>query len=153
MNPATAELRSAEFRHESLGVLGCRKAGPADIPILGEWYSDPGSSRQLYSAPDDETEFACYILQPHRFIVTGDGTPVATFKIELQGSVAMLGILVAPEFRGLGVSKMALKLAEGEARALGHHSLSVDIYSDNEAAIAAFSSAGFREFVWYEKNI
>lgn len=51
------------------------------------------------------------------------------------------------------MGKIVLGFAEKEAKSLGFNVLSVDIYSDNVAAIKAFASAGFREFIWYEKNI
>jgi GNAT superfamily N-acetyltransferase len=131
----------------------CRKVSLSDIPLLRAWYSDQESRHQLYAAPEDDTEFAYYMLQPHRFMVVSDGVPVATFRIEEQGAAAVLGLLVGPEFRGMGFAKKALEFAEKKARELGFHVLSVDIYSDNMSALSAFSSAGFREFIWYEKNI
>jgi len=133
--------------------LKCRKVTLADISLLRAWYSDKESKHQLYAAPSDETEFAYYMLQPHRFIVTESGNPIATFKIEEQGAAAVLGLLVAPDHRGRGVSKKVLQIAEEKSKDLGFHVLSVDIYSDNAAARAAFVAAGFREFIWYEKNI
>lgn len=133
--------------------LQCRKVELSDMPALKAWYSDEGSRRQLYAPPDDETLFAYYMLQPHRFVVTAGSVPVATFRIEEQGSAAVLGLLVAPSHRGLGLSARVIGLAEDAAKNLGFAVLSVDIYSDNQAALSAFASAGFREFVWYEKNI
>lgn len=123
------------------------------MAVLKGWYSDSDSHRQLYSPPEDETLFAYYMLQPHRFMVTAGTAPVATFRIEEQGTAAILGLLVAPSHRGLGLSSRVLILAEAAAKKLGFNVLSVDIYSDNKPALSAFASAGFREFVWYEKNI
>jgi RimJ/RimL family protein N-acetyltransferase len=142
----------AEVREEST-TLAYRKVELGDIPLLRGWYSDPESVHQLYAAPEDETDFAYYMLQPHRFVLTDEGTPIGTFRIEEQGGAGVLGILVAPEARGRGIANAVLKFAEEAARALGFHVLSVDIYSDNEPALRAFSRAGFREFIWYEKNI
>lgn len=130
-----------------------RKVELSDIPTLRKWYSDQESRHQLYAPPQSETEFAYYMLQPHRFIVLRSGEPVATFRVEEQGTAAVLGMLVAPGWRGRGVGKIVLGFAEKEAKSLGFNVLSVDIYSDNVAAIKAFASAGFREFIWYEKNI
>jgi GNAT superfamily N-acetyltransferase len=135
------------------GAVICRKVELGDIPVLRTWYSDSESVHQLYAAPDNETDFAYYMLQPHRFILAEDDVPIATFRIEKQGAAGVLGILVAPEARGRGVSELVLEFAEEAAHKLGFNILSVDIYSDNEAARRAFAKAGFREFLWYEKNI
>lgn len=133
--------------------MDVRKVELSDIPMLRKWYSDQESRHQLYAPPQSETEFAYYMLQPHRFVVLRHKEPVATFRIEEQGTAAVLGILVSPEWRGRGIGKVALDFAEREAKTLGFNVLSVDIYSDNVAAIKAFARAGFREFIWYEKNI
>jgi RimJ/RimL family protein N-acetyltransferase len=150
------KLQGVGSGNKSLRVtkgLSIRKVELTDIPLLREWYSDEESRHQLYAPPQSETEFAYYMLQPHRFMVMRSSVPVATFRIEEQGSAAVLGILVSPDYRGRGIGTHVLGFAEREAKSLGFNVLSVDIYSDNKAAIKAFSRAGFREFIWYEKNI
>jgi RimJ/RimL family protein N-acetyltransferase len=147
-NEMEADGAGAKWREVS-----CRKVTLGDLSLLRKWYDNDECRRQLYAAPDDDTDFAFYMLQPYRYIVMVGSIGVGTFKLEKQGVAGVLGLLVAPEWRGKGLSQEIIRLAEAEAKKLGFHVLSVDIYSDNQAAVASFVGSGFREFVWYEKNI
>jgi RimJ/RimL family protein N-acetyltransferase len=42
---------------------------------------------------------------------------------------------------------------EIKAKEMGIATLRADVYSDNTPSIKALESAGFRPFVWLEKNI
>lgn len=137
--------------------LVVRDAEIGDLPTLKLWYSSPEARKFLYATPPDPTEFALYILKPHRFIVekktTGATVPVGTFSLEASGTNARVGVLIGDEHRGTGLFSLMVPLIEREAEALGIRVLSADIYSDNEAAIRGFGGAGFRKFLWFEKNI
>ena len=144
--------QSTQYLNEE-AKLSFRKVAITDIPLLKGWYQDSESSKQLYATPEDDTEFAYYMSRPHRFVVETSEGPVATFTLEPHGVSAVIGLLVNPTLRGKRLASKTLEFAEQAASELGFRVLSADIYSDNKAAIAAFNSSDFREFIWYEKNI
>lgn len=123
------------------------------LPLLQAWYSDPEAVNNLYRAPNDSTEFAKYMLRPHRFIAFSGDVPVGTCHIEQHDHMGVVGILVDARFRHNGFGRSILMLAEAAAAEHGMRVMAADIYSDNTDAIRVFKRCGYREFVWVEKNL
>jgi len=123
------------------------------IALLRGWYFDPIVQRNLYGAPYDATEFARYMLRPHRFIAYCGEAPVGTCHIEQHDHVGVIGIVVDKRFRGMGIGEKIIAATERVAQERGIRVLSADIYSDNMSAIKMFQVCGYREFIWMEKNI
>jgi RimJ/RimL family protein N-acetyltransferase len=130
-----------------------RKAVLSDLPLLRGWYSDPETVKNMYLPPSDETEFALYMLKPHRYMVVDGGEQIGTFSLEPHGMSAIVGILMRPESRGQGKSKGVFGLIEAAAKSHGFRVLSADIYADNAPGVSAFLGGGYRMFLWFEKNL
>lgn len=134
-------------------ILTYRKANIEDIDILYDWYSDDEVKKQMYSPPEDRTDFIKYILKDYRYIVTLNTTPVGTFTLDVSKLTANVGMLIAKEYRGMGYGKSIGKLIDAECNAIGIRTVTADIYSNNEAAINCIKQYGLREFIWFEKNL
>ncbi|HWJ73381.1 MAG TPA: GNAT family N-acetyltransferase [Kaistia sp.] len=65
------------------------------------------------------------------------------------GVVEMKRMYVAPEGRGLGLGRALLEAVLGEARRLGAREIVLDTLPELIAAIALYSSAGFKEIPPY----
>lgn len=130
-----------------------RKAVLGDLAVLRAWYTDPETVKNMYLPPSDETEFALYILKPHRYMVEDGGVPIGTFSLEPHGMSAIVGVLMRPESRGQGKSKEVFGLIESAATTHGFRVLSADIYADNASGVSAFLGSGYRMFLWFEKNL
>ena len=57
--------------------------------------------------------------------------------------VLSLGMMVLPEFRGRGGGRALLRSALEHARSSDAHKLELEVWPDNEPAIALYKSAGF----------
>lgn len=133
------------------------RAMPFTLQHVGAWsrmYADPEASRQMYSPPADLADLAAYLQEHHATSVFLTETLVGGFTLtrEMQYR-ATFGILVAREYRGLGIGRQILSLLEQRARADGIRTLRADVYSDNEPCLHLLRKHGFREFVWLEKNL
>lgn len=71
---------------------------------------------------------------------------IDVFDFDVRNSKAEVGIVVLPEFRGMGVAQNALRLMEEHCFGfLGINQLYAYIRSDNKAARKVFLSCGFTE--------
>jgi len=131
-----------------------RRAQLDDLQDLHQWYNDVRVSKNMYMPPEGETDFAVYMLRPYRYMVVAGDAKVGTFTLVPQGEhSAIVGILLAPEFRGRGYSKEVMRLLEEAARSHGFKVLTADIYTDNTQAVSTFLANGYRAFQWFEKNL
>jgi RimJ/RimL family protein N-acetyltransferase len=89
-----------------------------------------------------------------QFAASIDGTIVAVAAGEFVGSlhvdgsrfgVGELGMAVAQPWRGRGVGSALLTAAIEKARGEGLHKLSLEVFPQNEAAIALYRKFGFLE--------
>ncbi len=121
-------------------------------------YKDDEVRRQMYAAPTTSLdEFVDYLSKPKKrkvFTVFLAGKPVGGFTITPEkDQLATFGFVIHPEFRGRGISHKMLILIQQEANKLGVLTLRADVYADNFPSIRAMQNAGFRKFLWLEKNI
>ena len=82
-----------------------------------------------------------------------NGEPIGTFALEISETNASVGVLISEDHRGMGYLGGIFPHIVETAKTLGIRVLSADIYSDNDAAIRGFENAGFRKFLWFEKNL
>ena len=130
-----------------------REAGPSDVeallPLLRGFYAesgfawDPGVTAALGSLLADGSLGRVYLVE------TGSG-PVGYvaicfgFSLEFRGRDAFVDELyVAPEHRGRGYGRRALRFAVDEARRLEVRALHLEVAGHNERAKRLYRSLGF----------
>lgn len=138
--------------------LSLRALEPSDADFLYEAESDPAASRWSdYPAPLSREQLLQYALSYDadpfragqlRLILDFAGTPIGIidlFNISPRHLRAETGIYIIPACRCKGLSTRALNLLkEYSLRRLGLHQLSATVAEQNESAIRAYSSAGFK---------
>jgi RimJ/RimL family protein N-acetyltransferase len=135
-------------------MLTLRRAVPGDEARLLAWRNDPRTrdasfDQEEISSEDHRAWFArkradsgCAIL-----IIEDDGRPVGQVRLErLQSDLAEVHVGLAPEARGRGLGRAALRLAVRQAsELLGVQDLRALVKADNEMSLRAFGAAGFEE--------
>ncbi len=129
-----------------------RVAGASDEERLFDWTNDPvaramSTSSAVVPWEDHRRWFASVTRDPLRLLWIGErsGEPVAMVRLDLgEGGEAMISVSVAPEARGRGLGKAAIRAA------LRHASTDprirvvlAQIRPQNAASLRAFEAAGF----------
>ena len=141
-----------DFSSDSLKV---RPFEPADAQFWLGIYRDEKVKKQMYAAPTDSADALISYLSARRvFTVWLGDLRVGGFTITTEKDrLGTFGIVVESSHRGRGLSSEIMRLMEHEARNLGVLTLRGDVYADNMPSIRALENAGFRKFLWFEKNI
>ncbi len=129
--------------------------GASDAGFWLDIYRDEEVKKQMYAAPTDSADaLIAYLSAREVFTVWLRDQRVGGFTITPEKDrMATFGIVVESSQRGKGISSEIMRLMEWEAVKLGALTLRGDVYADNTASIRALESAGFRKFLWFEKNI
>ena len=94
-----------------------RAAEKKDLPIIGEWRSNPefqGEYNILIQESKDELEKRYESFRPDEkwfLIEKKDGTKIGLVVLELEGGVQELGYSIIPNERGKGYCTEAVKIA------------------------------------------
>lgn len=141
-----------DFSSDSLKV---RPFEPADAQFWLGIYRDEEVKKQMYAAPTDSADALISYLSARRvFTVWLGDLRVGGFTITTEKDrLGTFGIVVESSHRSRGLSSEIMRLMEREARNLGVLTLRGDVYADNMPSIRALENAGFRKFLWFEKNI
>jgi phosphinothricin acetyltransferase len=128
---------------------------PSHAKFWMELYRDEEVKKQMYTAPTDSEQALLDYLKPRSaFTVFLNDQPIGGFTITNLGNrLGTFGFVIHPNYRGLGLASAIIKELEIKAKEMGIATLRADVYSDNTPSIKALESAGFRPFVWLEKNI
>jgi RimJ/RimL family protein N-acetyltransferase len=135
-------------------MLTLRPAVPDDEARLLTWRNDPltreaSFNQEEVSSEDHRAWFArkradpsCAIL-----IVEDAGRPIGQVRLErLQPDLAEVNVGLAPDARGRGLGREALRLAARQApQLLGVQDLRALVKAGNETSLRAFEAAGFEE--------
>jgi aminoglycoside 6'-N-acetyltransferase len=121
-----------------------------DVDQLAEIVTEPGV-REWWPSADEPERVREELRSDERY---------ATFAIEVDGRLAgwlgieeetdpyyrhaALDIILAPRYQGRGLGPEALRLALGDLVDRGHHRFTIDPAAENEGAIRAYESVGFR---------
>ncbi|MBR0195947.1 MAG: GNAT family N-acetyltransferase [Paludibacteraceae bacterium] len=140
-------------------MLRLRKIEPADLPYLYRWENDASAwadganhnplSQQDLRAYIESTTGDIYRDGQLRLIIEEDGATMGCidlFDFDPRNRRAAIGMYVAPEFRGKGVGKEALRLLEQYAFGFLHlRVLYAVIATKNIACTALYRNAGYTE--------
>lgn len=138
-------------------MIKLRKIEPTDLPFLYQWENDAsawadGSNHNPLSQQDlrnyiESTTGDIYRDGQLRLIIEEEGATVGCFDLfdlDIRNRRAALGMYIAPEHRGKGVGKEALRLLEDYA--FGHLNLRVlyaVISTNNTACTTLYRNAGY----------
>jgi RimJ/RimL family protein N-acetyltransferase len=134
-------------------MLSLRRARPDDEARVLRWRNEESareaSFRVVPISPDEHHAWFtrklgdedCVLL-----IVEEDGRPVGQVRLDrLDHDLAEISIGLAPEARGRGLGREALRRSVLEAsRLLGVSGVRARVKPENAASLAAFTAAGFR---------
>jgi RimJ/RimL family protein N-acetyltransferase len=129
--------------------------------LLLQWHNEPTTrAASLTTASvslEDHRRWLASRLADTRcalFIIVTDGEPIGQLRLDrLDDDLAEVSIGLAPEARGRGAGREALRLAATEAaNRLGVKKLTARIKVDNQQSLRAFAAAGFSEF-WRDGDL
>jgi CMP-N-acetylneuraminic acid synthetase/RimJ/RimL family protein N-acetyltransferase len=131
--------------------VGLRAATLADRQAILAWRNDPATRRASFDrreiGPEEHARwFQDSLARADRrmWIVQAAGADVGVVRLDLDGRVGEVSIVLAPGARGRGLGTAALRVLAGEAFGpLGLASLRARIKRGNRASLAAFRRAGF----------
>jgi len=135
-------------------VVKLRPAELSDGARLLEWRNEPTTravslTSEQVSAEDHRTWLASKLADSRcaLFIILADADPIGQVRLDRrEGELAEVSIGLAPEARGRGVGREALRLAAAEAGdRLGVKVLTARIRVENEPSLRSFAAAGFAE--------
>lgn len=140
-------------------MINLRKIEPKDLPFFYQWENDAsawadGSNHNPLSQQDlrtyiESTTGDIYRDGQLRLIIEEDGATMGCidlFDFDPRNRRAAIGMYVAPEFRGKGVGKEALRLLEQYAFGFLHlRVLYAVIATKNIACTALYRNAGYTE--------
>jgi RimJ/RimL family protein N-acetyltransferase len=137
-NGAVLELRAARPEDEELVLIWRNEVSTRAGSFSSEEISRDEHSRWFARKLADSN---CKLL-----IVEEDGRPVGQVRLDrVEADKAEISIGLAPDARGRGVGREALRCAVLEApRRLGVTTVTAFVKHNNAASLAAFTAAGFR---------
>jgi putative acetyltransferase len=135
-------------------------AGPADVPVMRELFAEYGRSLGIdLGFQDFEAELATL---PGRYappdgavyIARRDGVPCGCAALRRldAGICEMKRLYVRPDARGLGVGAELVRLVIEAARVRGYTLMRLDTLPTMKAAVALYTSFGFRQVPAYTYN-
>ena len=130
----------------------------SDLPFWREMYSDDRVKLEMYSIPrqTDEEMFNYFNKEgvAKAFTVTLSDISVGGFTIQKENpTLGSFGFIVHKDHRGIGLGAKIIEIVQIRAKEMGLHTLRADVYADNKESISVLAKAGFRTFIWLEKNL
>lgn len=130
-----------------------RPATRDDADRLLAWRNDPDavrfSSTGALVSPEEHRAWIASRLareQPRLWIGVEDGRSVGQVRLDVEGSVGVVSIAVAPEHRGRGLAAELLqRMTELTAADPDVQRLVAHVNAANAASLRAFERAGFRQ--------
>ena len=134
-------------------VLTARRAEASDAELLRRWRNDPETRRRSFtnttvSAAEHRAWLHTRLASDRAaiWIFSDGGVPIGQVRVDIDGDVAEVSIVVAPERRGRGYGKAMLS----EAMRLLHRDFGSRlraralVLDDHEASLRTFKACGFR---------
>ncbi len=142
-------------RQLMLPGLSLRPVGPEDCQRIFEWRNDAQTrrfshSQEEISFADHQTWFTRSLANPRLLLmmVEAGGSPAGVLRYNLQETIALVSINLAPQWRGYGLGAAILRLGSGWLRSrlpdIGE--IRAEILAGNEASARAFADAGYQPY-------
>lgn len=133
-------------------ALAFRPATLADAETIWRWRNDPDTRRSSFDEreiplAEHRTWFPATLGRPDRrfYIIVLEGTDVGMIRLDRQGTDAIVNVNLAPEWRGRGVGRLALRtLVESAFAEPGLRRLVARMKRLNVGSRRAFEAAGFQ---------
>ena len=137
------------------GQLFAKPIEESQYQFWAQLYEDVEIRRQMYAAPLDSIEsFKSFLRKRTLFTVFCGTDAVGGFSLTREDQfMATFGYMLSPEHRGKGYAGDVIEMLMRQAHIMGFRTLRADIYEDNIPSIRALDTAGFRKFIWMEKNL
>lgn len=137
-------------------TISLRALEPEDVDTLYGWENLPEVEQvSMSDAPISHYALWQYVesytgnifsdLQL-RLMITANGESVGTIDISdfsPRHRRAIIGVMIAPEYRRRGYAFEAIKQAVAYCREVGMHQLTAMVPQDNEASLSLFKKSGF----------
>ena len=147
---------------EPSGTLRLREVGSTDAENLYRWRMEP-SARAMFRDAEElslvshrafiASYFRCECTD-HWFVIEVEGRPVGTIALHdfsADRTEAEWGrFVIAPEYRGQGWGRRALRLLLDYSRAIGVRRLRCEVLASNSTAASLYRSLGFADDGSYE---
>lgn len=138
--------------HSKINPIGIRPATIDDMTLIFEWSNDKltraNSFQQepiLFDAHCDWFKTRLKEKHKHSFICTFRNEPAAFLRLDQQDDHAIIGINIAPKFRGKGLSSVFLRKAHQTiSNLIPNIKIRALIKNQNTASIKSFERAGYR---------
>jgi GNAT superfamily N-acetyltransferase len=124
---------------------------PALLPLMRGYYSDDGLQFDAAASAATMTRLLEEPQWGRVFLIEVGDTTIGYvalcmgFSLELGGNDAFVDeVFVAPQHRGRGYGRQALKFAIAEAETLGVRALHLEVDTQNSSAQALYQSMGFQ---------
>jgi RimJ/RimL family protein N-acetyltransferase len=139
-------------------TLSIRPITKEDLPFWKVLYRDGEVKKQMYALPSRNNDDLFAYLQEagkvHSFTVASDGKDIAGFTISIETPTrGTFGIVVDKDSRRMGYGSRIMKELANIAKNMGLLTLRADVYMDNFPSIRLLEKSGYRQFIWYEKNL
>ena len=119
----------------------------ADIERNGGWSADDARAkarRELAEMfPGGRVPAGHHLLHLVE-AASGEAVGVLWYREDERG-LWLYQVTIAPERRGQGLGREAMKLLDGEARRLGAARIELNVFGGNDAARSLYRSLGYRE--------
>lgn len=141
-------------------ALGLREATTPDAPLAHAWRSHEATRRYAWdAAPIALTHHLAWweraLTSARRRLLIAEigGRPVGVFRLDLEGSTAVISLYLDPSLHGLGLGAAMLRVGQRWVRehAPGVVRLEGEVQAANHSSAAAFAAAGFAragEVLW-----
>lgn len=140
-----------------------RKATEGDLMLVFEWANDPEVRRNSFqTAPialEDHKKWYDLKMKSDNslfYIMMCNHIPAGQIRLELEGKRALVNYSIAKSFRGKGLARKMLSLAENELKRSYPYieKLVAEVKEDNVASQRAFVREGYNKgYVVFEKEI
>jgi aminoglycoside 6'-N-acetyltransferase len=128
------------------GELAVRPALETDVELLCAWHADPEVARfwdyETFTPEAMLAELARPEVDP--YVVEHAGEPVGYLQSWFEGEDTGIDMFLVPSARGRSLGPAAARLLVRHLLAAGRDEVTVDPYTWNASAIAAWRKAGFR---------
>lgn len=141
--------------------LSTRRATLADCAAIAAIYN-AGIAQRTFTfetRPRTAEDIASWLGGRHPVVVVEEASRVIAFAStsaysprDCYAGVADFSIYVAPEARGRGGGRLALRALLAEAEAAGFHKLTSRVFATNTVSRALLASHGFREVGVHERH-